>query len=430
MKKYNIGEKLYLALAALLMLSVAGIPAQVLAQQEKDMQQTRQEEVHSDFEIQKNFKESYASIRNNLQEADSSAYVDKLVQKVKKLEADYRKHEELLNKVFYPTTFDQKIQELKKNVLSTHHYLATIERQDKELIKLTKTVDSYNSRIETLNNRTDSLLAVIDQSSKNEEELNSLVRRYKQDLKKRDNLILSFVDSVMIAYEELDYSSIKDFEEVGKRSRFNANGNALSMIRNIVNDNLELLENNPKLSTGEYLRINAVQQKVENLWGKLGDDIVNIYGEDQQDKKELNQKIARWDKQINVKTWESVNTAFDSAGVALPKFTSSEGFYTTMMSYIDESLKNSKEKNTEDNYQNYREFSNFWKDPVKQDWSNYFIKGDVMTSRQIATIDSRLEKWEKAAEPESNLLVYLLGFSVLAIVALGIILAKEKTSDS
>lgn len=390
--------------------------------------EAKAQEVKSDYEIQQNFQKEYKSISDSLTEAGNTATVKELIERVKTLEQNYSDHKKLLNVALYPETFNSEMKELKRRALAVQDQIATIEQQEEELHELTRQVTLYDTRLDDLNSRTDSLRRAMQKSLQSEKQLTSMVRRYRKSLEQRDELILSIVDSVMITYQKLQVETMQDLENAKKKARFNADGNALKMIMNIANENISLLNSGQELTAGDYIRMNAVQQKFKNMWNKVGDKLVEIYAEGNKEEasKNISAAIAEWDKKVTDQTWTSLNASFDSAGINLPKFNSSEAFYQTLDSYLSESIKASEKGSGGTALKNYKEFSSFWTNRVQADWTPYIIEANILSNDQLASIDSKMSTWASNAEPESNMLVYLLGFSILAIVALGIILAREK----
>lgn len=387
------------------------------------------QEVKSDYEIQQNFKNQYNDINSKLTNTQSTDSVNALIERVKTLEQNFSEHEELLDVALYPETFSDKMDGLKRRVLASKNQITTIEQQEEQLQELTQQMTSYDTRLDDLNDRTDSLRRAMQKSLQSEKQLTSMVRRYRKSLEQRDELILSFVDSVMITYQKLKVETMQDLENAKKRARFNADGNALKMVMNIADENLTILNSGQDLTAGDYLRMNAVQQQFENMWDKVGENLVEIYaeGDKQQARENIGSAISKWNEEVSAKTWTSINASFDSAGIDLPKFNDNETFYQTLDSYLAESIKASEKGSGGTSLKNYKAFSNFWSGRVQADWTPYIIEANVLSNEQMASIDNQLSIWASNAEPDSNnLLVYLLGFSILAIVALGIMLAREK----
>lgn len=385
------------------------------------------QQVKSDYEIQNEFKQEYKSISSSLEQADSSAAIRKAIEEVKKLDETYAAHKELLNVALYPETYEEEMEQLKRRALSAEKQLATIEEQEQKLQELSDQLTSYDSRLETLNKRTDSLQNAMQKSLKSEEQLTGMVRRYRESLERRDDLILSFVDSVMITYQELNVESMQDLENAKKKARFNADGNALKMIQDIATENISLLNSEPNLSTEEYLRMGSVHRQFRTMWNKIGDKLVDIYADEEQEAKEnIGQSIQTWDEKLSAQTWASIDSSFNDAGITLPKTTDSESFFTALDNYVNEYIQTSTNEASRNTLSEYEKFSSFWNERVQTEWTPHIIDAGILSSRQMATIDQQLKQWASNAEPESRLLVYLLGISVLAIVALGVILAREK----
>lgn len=388
------------------------------------------QQVKSDYEIQNEFKKEFKKISTTLEQTDSSAAVQQVISDIKTLDENYSEHEELLNVALYPDTYQAEMEQLKKRALSIQSQLATIEEQEVKLQQLSSQVTSYDTRLNVLNKRTDSLQNAMRKSLQSEEQLSGMVRRYRESLEQRDDLILSFVDSVMITYQKLNVESMQDLENAKKKARFNAEGNALKMIQDIANENITLLDSDPSLTAEEYLRMSSVHQEFKTMWSKIGTKLVDIYADGEQEAKDnIGSAIENWDNKLSTQTWAAIDSSFESSGIQLPKFTDSDTFYETLTSYLDESIKASKNSGMEDAQSQYQNFSMFWTERVQAEWTPHIMDAGILSSQQMATIDGQLEQWASNAQPESRLLVYLLGISALAIVALGVMLVREKRSN-
>lgn len=416
MMSYFTTEKRFSATKVLVLLALfLGFSVQGMAQQLK-----------SDYEIQKEFKEKYEDLTQQLDAADSTATVQQITQEIKQLEETFAEHENLLNVALHPDTFNEEMERLKKRVLAQQDQLATIEEQEQKLQELSGQLTSYDSRLENLNNRTDSLQRAMQKSLKSEEQLSGMVRRYRKSLEQRDDLILSFVDSVMITYQKLNVESMQDLENAKKKARFNADGNALKMIQDIANENISLLNNEPNLSTEEYLRMGSVHSEFRTMWDKIGNKVVSIYADNEQEAKDsINSAIETWNEKLTAQTWASIDSSFNEAEIAIGSFNNGDSFYQALNTYLADAIKTGK-NGSGGNKQQYQKFSSFWNDHVQAEWNPHIIDAGILSSQQIASIDQQLKQWASYAEPKSRLLAYLLGFSVLAIVALGFMLFREK----
>ena len=417
MKKPNKITGIIYSLIIGLLVMFAGTP--VLAQQNNQ----------SDYDIVQSYKSEYKSLNKQIGNVVSVKEVEDLIKSIKQFDQDYQDHKKLLNSVIHPETYSSRLKDLQKNALVTEKRLIKIEQQDSKLQKLNGKLAGYDNELQLLNNKTDSLQLAIQKSIKSEKQLSGMVRKYRESLEKRDDLILSFVDSVMIAYQKLDINSIQDLENAQKKARFNSNGNALNMIKSIAQDNVEFLKANPKLSTEEYLRMNAVQHQFQDMWDKIGVKLTQIYVDNNSStvKEEVDTSINNWDKEISSRTWTALNEAIDKEGIDMPKFADQQTFYNTLNSYLEESFKSSKDDRSQKTYSNYQRFYSFWTNDVQMNWSPYMERGNILTSKQLASIDRKVDQWASIAEPESNVLFYLFGASILAIVILGVVLIREKS---
>src|SRR5699024_6885808 len=104
-----------------------------------------------------------------------------------------------------------------------------------------------------------------------------------EGLEQRDELILSFIDSMIVAYRQMDLQ-MQDLENLEQTSELDTDGNALNLIHEITVENLQLLETNSgQLRLQDYLRMSEVQQEFQQMWEILGDEITEIYsGDDSQ----------------------------------------------------------------------------------------------------------------------------------------------------
>lgn len=390
--------------------------------------QPRAQEVVSDYQIQKDFKKEYKSLNSKIDAARELAEIQKLIEQIKEFEETYADHEMLLDKVLYPDTFDEELTTLKERAVTSQQRLATIQKQGDKLEELTDKLANYDSRLEQLNKQTDSLRVAISKSTSSEKQLSGLVRRYRNNLEERDELIMSIVDSVLISYRNLDIKSMENFEKSAKQARLSSDGNVLKMVQSIAEQNVEFLNTNPTVTTRDYLRMNAVQNKFELMWETVGNKLVEVYGgnDKEQARTNVEQAINAWNEKITTQTWASISASFTEAGIELPEFSDQESFFNALAGYLDQAIENS--QNGGANYQDYEAFSDFWTTSVQMNWTPHLQEGEVLTNQQIASIDQKLNQWAKVAEPESNMIVYLLGFSVLAIVVLGAMLFREKST--
>lgn len=384
--------------------------------------QLQAQETQSDYEIQKEFQEEYRSIEDGLGEAGESDETDELVERADQLESDFQEHEELLDDVLYPETFSGLIDKLQRRATSTHETVVQIEEQEEKLNALSDEASGYESELEELKQRTDSLQNVLQNTAQERSQLANTVENYRESMRQRDELILDMIDSLIVAYQNLE--DIEDIE-TSEEARLDAD-NVLASIQSIAEDNIAVLDSDDALGTGEYLRMKSVHSEFEEMWEQIGNRLVEIYAEAEGEREETDELVNEWGEKVSSRTWAALNQSFNEANVNLPEFDDQDSFYNSLNSYLDDVITTSEESNTEEDYEQYQQFSDLWNEQVKLRWSEYILEGDVLSSEQIARIDQKMDQWAVNAEPQSNLLLYLLGLSVLVIIILGVLLARGR----
>lgn len=389
------------------------------------------QEVQSDYEIQQTFKEQYANYEQQLQNVSSPDSAEKLIKSVKQFDQEYSEHKELLDKVLYPDTYEKRIKNLKKSSVRTLNKVQTITKQQKQLNKLENQLASYEQDLSQLDQQTDSLKTAIRQSTESEKELSSMVRKYRQSLEKRDELILSFIDSMVVTYQNMDLDALQEIEDYDQKSRIKTN-DALKLIHDISEENIQILQRNASsLQLDDYMRMAEVNYQFQAMWNKLGDKIHEVYEGDNADMlaENINTNVTDWNNLLQANTVDAVKDYFAQQGIETSTFESADEFNTALHSYLDRKIKESKNNPSEANYSDLQKFKEFW-DRVEVQWTGNLAHAKVLSREQTAGLNQKVDEWTQIAQPRSNnILVYLLGGSVLLAVALGVMLIREKKNS-
>ncbi len=383
----------------------------------------------SDYEIQKAFKAQYAEFENQIETTSSPDSIQQLIASIKQFDEKYQSHSELLNKALYPETYKQQMEELKKSSVIAKDRLQTIEQQTQKMQKLETQLADYEQNINQLDKQTDSLKEAMQKSIQSEKQLADMLREYRNNLEKRDELILTFIDSMVVTYQKMDLQALQDLENIDKKSRFESNGNALKMIHDISDENLSILERNTdKLRLQDYMRMAEVHQQFEMMWSRLGDKIQQVYNGKNAESlaKQVDRNINQWNSKLKAQAYAALEDTLAHNNIQTNSFQSSEEFYSALSSYLDAKIKESKENRSEAGYNNFKAFQDFW-NRVEMQWSSNFVDAGLISKPQMATLNQKVDTWAEQAQPRSNnILVYLLGGSVLLAVALGVMLIREK----
>jgi hypothetical protein len=389
------------------------------------------QQAQSDYEIQQTFKQQYADYEELVQNVTSPDSAEKLIKSIKRFDQNYSEHSELLDKALYPDTYEEQMESLKKASIRTLNKVETITKQQKQLKKLENQLTAYEQDLSQLDQQTDSLKTAIRQSTESEKELSSMVREYRQSLEKRDELILTFIDSMVVTYQNMDLEALQEIEDYDKKSRIKTN-DALKLIHDISEENIQILQRNASnLQLNDYMRMAEVNYQFQAMWNKLGDKIHEVYEGNNADMlaENINGNLTEWNNLLQANTFDAVESYFAQQGIETEAFESADEFNTVLHSYLDRKIKESRENRSKANYNDLQKFKEFW-DRVEVQWTNNFAYANVLSREQTSELNQKVDEWTKIAQPRSNnILVYLLGGSVLLAVALGVMLIREKKNS-
>lgn len=383
----------------------------------------------SDYQITKEFENTYKSLEASINNANTIEEADSLNNEVSKLRETYADHQSLIDHALYPNTFDDTIQDLMADVNETEEVLMIIENQGEELTSLNEQIASYQSEITFLNNETDSLRTLITESQKSEQKLSRLVKQYRQRVEERDEFVLKMMDSLFVAYRELEMSPGSNEEIASSAIAIQQGDNPLEFINATIEENIQVLKvGSSELSTEEYLKMHTTQKRFADTWNKVGNDLSQVYGgsETRQWKNKIDGQLKDWRASTSKNMWDSINNTLEQNNVDIGAFDNNQSFYTAIESFINSSVESSEDKIiAEGNRDEFKSFYDFWTSKVKNEWGNYIQDGEVLTMSQISTIDAELINWRDETEPTSFVIPILLGLSFITIVGLIIVLSRK-----
>ncbi|GAA5520707.1 hypothetical protein LQ318_03155 [Aliifodinibius salicampi] len=384
----------------------------------------------SDYEIQQSFKAEYEEFQEKIDTVSISDSARAITEDIEAFDETYSPHEELLDKALYPNTYEQQIAELRKASESTANRLAKMEEQDEQLTTLEIRLLAYQEHVHQLTQQADSLKKAMEESIQSERQLSGMVQNYRQNLEERDELILAFIDSTVVAYEQMDLEALAQLEELNKKRRLDDNGDVLTLLRDISAENVNILEENTsRLYLEDYMRMYEVQQRFDRMWSQLGDKITEVYGGDNAEtlSQEVNNNLQEWEQLLQENTLASMQDSLREKGINIDGLNNKSEFYASLNSYLDSAIQRSKEGASQTDYEHYRSFQDFW-NPIERRWSSNFVNADFMTDDQMMTISEKTDTWSRHAEPESNTMLYLfIGTGIIALI-LGGFLIREKRS--
>jgi hypothetical protein len=383
----------------------------------------------SDYQIKKKYEDSYKELKTAINNAMTVNQIDSLSMEISNLKYRNEEHEELLDNALYPETFESSIANLQQNARNAEHKLLVIEDQNERLDRLSSELSNYKSEIAHLNNRTDSLRNAILNSEKSESNLSALVKRYRNSMQKRDEFVLSMIDSLFITYKDMNGETMAELSDKSQPRSIQNGDNPLKVIESVIDENLQILKSNDEtLQTKDYLRMYVVQNRFNEVWNRIGNDLATIYGENnaQQWEQRIDKKLTDWKASASKNMWASMDTYIEKNGLKIGAFDNNKSFYAAIEAFINDATDASREKVvTKENYKDFQAFYDFWNGKIKNDWGQFVQEGEVLTMSQISTIDTEMMNWRDEAKPRSFVIPILFGLSLLTIVGLIIVLARR-----
>ncbi len=384
----------------------------------------------SDYQIKTDFETKYTFLEEGLNTASSVYEVDSLKSEIDSLILNFEAHRKLLDVALYPQSFDGEIEAINNEANSAEQRLLIIENQNERLTELSREVAIYKSEIAFLNSRADSLRKAITQSMESEERLAALVKQYRQNLERRDEIIMDVVDSLMITYKGMTLVGASEIADNVESGRISTSNNPLEMIENIIEENTEYAASTSRaLSVEDHLRMYAVQNHFEDAWAQIGNRLLIAYGGNNQTEwnTRINEKMRDWRMTTSQKMWNSMDQYLEFSEVDLGAFDNNYSFFVALDNFVREAKKKSEEEIiSSESYQDYLKFQDFWSHKIKNEWSNLIQDADVLTIAQISSIDQQLSGWEYESRPIHPFLIVLLVLTAVSLIGFSLAMFKTK----
>jgi uncharacterized coiled-coil protein SlyX len=378
----------------------------------------------SDHEIQKNFRAQYNDITVKIDNAVSSADLTTINSEIESLAAEYAGYSELIDSAIYPETYEGRMSDLRARFATTQQNVAMIEQLNERVRELSEEMDRFRSQLNNMDRRTDSLQTVIRQSNASERRLANQIRQYRESLDQRDKLVAEFLESLLNKYGSMDSGAALELSDAASRM----DDDPLGIVKTIIGEYINHANQATGLSASDYLSMKAQHAYFSDVWGNIGQRLAEVFASDRpvQAQQEVSDLLATWNSSVESKLWPSLTAAFGQNGVTLQNFTDKDSFFRSLNMYVESATDESLRSNSEEDLTRFRAFSSYWNNTVKTNWGEYLLNGNVLTYQQIASIDLKLEGWNEAAVPTSNLMLILFLVAIAVIIGLIVMLARKK----
>ena len=369
----------------------------------------------SDLEIVDNFKAEYASIESSIKNASSLDDLKNVSAKINLLRENYADHKELLDKSLYPDNYQSSIDKLNKDYLMRQGDFTTIDVLQTEVTALNEQVEFLNQRNNELLSQARTLEAQRDKDAKTIKKLENLVAQLRSSIRKRDELVLSMIDSLMPPImREKDVLTTEDKNMVAKEEQ---EDNVIENVKRTIKDNIKFMQVT-SLKPNDLIAIREQQEDFSEKWKKVGVKLVEVYSEDKkkaEELKEIDELFDSWYAAVENEAWYSINEDFSLNGIELRSFKNGNQFTNSVLLFIGDELKNLGIKSDEESKRIYTEFADStWFAIIQPVWMNYLIENNMLTDENKDKMQSKIAEWKNALYP-SNWWIYL----IIALVIIG-----------
>ena len=380
---------------------------------------TNQLYAQSDYEISQRFNQKRNQLEEAINKAKSLEELNSIVADIDRFRNEYVEHKTLLDKSLYPDNFDKTFEKLNLSFVIRNQDFTTIDLLQIENLQLKEQVALLNKRNTKMMNK----IQEFEYSNKKDvnkiTELEGMVRELKRSLIKRDEVIISIVDSLMpLPMMELTQLSSQERNLIYIEAE---NNNVLSNVKLSLLDNIKFLELTT-LESGDLTEIKKQQNQFADFWQDAGTKLVDIYaGKNKRSKeiKEIDSLFSVWNFALEQEAWRNIREEFAYNNINLIEFTNGEEFTNVLTSFIDEAIKNIGVKSPAESNLTYSLFSDStWFKVISPYWIPYLIDNEMLDVKQKNKVEDKISDWKGRLTPSSFDWMYVL-VAVIAVAGLG-----------
>ena len=373
----------------------------------------------SDYEIVQSFKQKYKQLEAAINKSKNLEELNSIVADIDRFRNEYVEQKTLLDKSLYPDNFDKTFEKLNMSFVIRNQDFTTIDVLQTENLELKEQVASLNKRNTELMNKIQEYEYSDIKDVNKVAEIDALVRELKRSLRKRDELIIGIVDSLlpqpMLEQTQL---SLQERNSIYIEAEKN---NVLSNVKRSLLDNVRFIE----LTTLEPDDLNEIkkqQNQFAEFWQNSGAKLIDIYaGKNKKSKeiKEIDSLFSIWNLSLEQEVWRNIREEFAYNNINLIEFTNGEEFTNVLISFIDDAIKNIGVKSPEGSTLTYSSFSDStWFKVISANWVPYLIDNEMLDLEQKSKVEVKISDWKGRLTPSSFDWVYVL-VAVIAVAGLG-----------
>ena len=294
----------------------------------------------SDRQIIRNYQNEYQAILSEVKSLESVNDARMLTDRINRLNNDYLEHRELINRFIHPEDFDGQVFSLRELTDASRRKLQQLEDRDNEIERLNAQISDMSDRLDRFSLRSDSLQQALERMTRDRNANAAMVRNLRGELAKYDNFILGLVDSLFVAYDNLDLSSLSPSERREFALRADKD-NVVGHIGSVIENNIVFIDTHSQLSSTDLLNLKSTHAEFKDSWKNLGSRLSDLYQNERDSQlkvAEVNENITIWGDRLDQALWRSLSATIEVRGISLAGFSSPSTFYNALVSYIDESI--------------------------------------------------------------------------------------------
>lgn len=380
---------------------------------------TNQLFAQSDYDLVNSFKQKYNQLEEAITKAKNLEELNSIVADIDRFRNEYVEQKALLDKSLYPGNFDKTFERLNISFVIRNQNFTTIDILQTENLELKEQVTLLNKRNAELMNKIQEYEYTDKKDVNKAAELDALVKELRRSLRKRDELIVSIVDSLLpLPMMEQTQLSSQEMNSIYIEAERN---NVLSNVKHSLLDNIRFIELT-SLEPGDLTEIKKQQNKFVEFWQGAGTKLVDIYaGKNKKNKeiKEIDSLFSIWNFTLEQEAWRNIREEFAYNNINLIEFTNSEEFANVLTSFIDEAIKNIGVKSPAESNLTYSSFSDStWFKVISPNWIPFLIDNKMLDAYQERNVEIKISDWKGRLTPSSFGWMYVL-VAVIAVAGLG-----------
>jgi hypothetical protein len=367
----------------------------------------------------KSFKQKYKQLEEAITKAKTLEELNSIVADIDRFRNEYVEQKALLDKSLYPDNFDKAFEKLNMSFVIRNQDFTTIDILQTENLELKEQVALLNKRSAELMNKIQEYEYAGKKDVNKSAELDALVNELKRSLRKRDELIVGIVDSLLpqpiMVQTQLSSQEMNSIYIEAERN------NVLSNVKHSLLDNIRFIELT-SLEPGDLTEIKKQQNQFVEFWQDAGTKLVDIYaGKNKKSKeiKEIDSLFSMWNFTLEQVAWKNIREEFAYNNINLIEFTNGEEFTKELTSFIDDAIKNIGVKSPAESNLTYSSFSDStWFKVISPNWIPFLIDNEMLDVKQERNVEFKISDWKGRLTPSSFDWMYVL-VAVIAVAGLG-----------